>query len=170
MMPVRRFLGVAVVASVVLLAAPRAARAEGGPFGLGLIIGSPTGLSLKYYLGESGQAIDGAVGLAFVGASGIHVHADYLWHPFILTSDPSFTLPMHVGVGARILDRNGGRGHDDNLRVGLRAPVGITFDFKDVPLDVFAEVALVLDFHGDEGSGDHVSLDLNGGVGVRYYF
>jgi hypothetical protein len=171
----RRLTGVAVLAlaTFVLLAAaaPRRARAEGGPFGLGLIIGSPTGLSLKYYLGESGQAIDGAIGWAFVSSSGIHVHADYLWHPLVLTRDPSFTLPLHVGVGVRLLDHDRGRAGDDDLHVALRAPVGITFDFTQIPLDVFIEVALLLDFHGDEGKdNDNINLDLNAGVGVRYYF
>ena len=172
---VRRLLAVGAVAlaTFVLLAAaaPRRARAEGGPFGLGLIIGSPTGLSLKYYLGESGNAIDGAIGFAFVSSNGIHVHADYLWHPLMLTSDPSFKLPLHVGVGVRLLDHDRGRDGDDDVHVALRVPVGITFDFTQIPLDVFLEFALILDFHGDEGdNGDTIDLDLNAGVGVRYYF
>lgn len=167
----RRLISVSMLALALVIAVPASARAEGGPFGLGLIVGSPTGLSLKYYLGESGQAIDGAVGLTFVGASGIHVHADYLWHPWMVTSDPSFNLPLHIGVGARVLDHDRGREAADNFHVGIRGPVGITFDFTEIPLDVFLELALVLDFHSDEGEdGDNLSLDLNAGVGVRYYF
>jgi hypothetical protein len=161
--------------SALAVSAPRAARAEGGPFGLGLIIGSPTGISLKYYLGDSGQAIDGAVGFSFLGADGVHVHADYLWHPFMLTQDAAFSLPMHVGVGVRLLDHDRGRDGDDDFHVGIRAPVGLTFDFTEVPLDVFVEIALILDFHGDHkvnvnDDDDNVDLDLNAGVGVRYYF
>ena len=175
MMPLRRLLGVALVAcasvALVTLAAPRPARADGGPFGIGLIVGSPTGLSMKYYLGESGDnAIDAAIGAAFVGSSGYHLHADYLWHPIVLTTDPAFKLPLHVGLGARVLLHDRGRNEDSNLHLGLRAPVGITFDFTQIPLDVFLEAALILDFHGDEGDGDHIGLDLNAGVGVRYYF
>jgi hypothetical protein len=175
MVPIRRLVAVGAVAlatfALLSAAAPRRARAEGGPFGLGLIVGSPTGISVKYYLGESGQAIDGAVGWAFVSSNGIQVHADYLWHPLVLTSDPSFTLPLHVGVGVRVLDHDRGREGDDNLHVALRAPVGITFDFTEIPLDVFLEVALLLDFHGAEGQDEnHIGLDLNAGVGVRYYF
>jgi hypothetical protein len=126
---------------------------------------------MKYYLGETGHAIDAAVGFAFVSSSGIHAHADYLWHPLVLTSDPSFTLPLHVGVGVRVLDHDRGRDGDDDLHLALRAPVGITFDFTQVPLDVFLEVALLLDFHGGHGNDDdHLGLDLNAGVGVRYSF
>jgi hypothetical protein len=40
------------------------------------------------------------------------------------------------------------------------------FDFKDVPLDVFVEVAGVLEYDFTEGWGPA----LNAGAGVRYYF
>ena len=162
------------VTSVVVL--PRRAHAEGGPFGLGLIVGSPTGLSMKYYLGESGQAIDAALGAAFIGADGLHAHADYLWHPFLLTDDPAFSLPLHFGVGVRVLSHDRGRDDsDDDVHLGVRVPVGLTFDFKEIPLDAFFEVAVIVDFHGDHAlnnndESDHVDLDINAGVGARYYF
>ncbi len=165
----------ALVVWVTLAVAPCAARADGGPFGLGLIIGSPTGISLKYYLGGSSHAIDGAIGFSFLGADGLHLHADYLWHPFMLVQDPAFNLPLHFGIGARILDHDrGNNDDDDDLHVGVRAPVGVTFDFTEVPLDVFLAIALILDFHGDHNRNndddDSIDLDLNAGVGVRYYF
>ena len=160
---------------VLALSAPRAARAEGGNFGLGLIIGSPTGLSLKYYMSR-GHALDAAVGLTTIGSDGIHVHVDYLWHPFVLASEGSFDLAMYVGIGGRVLDHDRGRGHDDDFHIGPRAPLGLVFDFlkSGVPLDVFVEVALVLDFilDDDNDGDDHdgIDLDLNAGIGARYYF
>src|SRR5689334_13516050 len=48
-------------------------------FGLGLIIGDPTGLSLKGFLTRE-TAIDGAVGIGLLGGHDLHVHADFLWH------------------------------------------------------------------------------------------
>lgn len=147
-----------------LLAAPRRASAEGGPFGLGLILGSPTGLSAKLYLNRR-NAIDFALGFAFLNRRGIALHADYLWHPVMLASDEAFFLPLYFGIGARILDHD--RNEDDgDFHLGARAPVGILFDFKTVPLDVFLEVALVIDIIQDHGD----VVDLNAGVGARYYF
>ena len=55
MMPLRRLLVALVAFALLAVAAPGRARADGGPFGIGLIIGSPTGISAKYYLGESGN-------------------------------------------------------------------------------------------------------------------
>jgi hypothetical protein len=53
------------------------------------------------------------------------------------------------------------------VRFGVRAPVGILFDFTKVPLDAFAEVAGVLDYRT---KGDAFGLALNAGIGARYYF
>tara|TARA_R110002096_G_scaffold44524_2_gene119697 strand:- start:7328 stop:7813 length:486 start_codon:yes stop_codon:yes gene_type:complete len=154
--------------SLTWAALPSAAHAEGqdkGVFGAGLIVGEPTGLSLKYYLGDD-TAIDGAIGGAFLG-KGLQVHADFLWHPWILESKPSFALPAYVGLGARVLDRNGGGGDEDHFRIGARFVGGLLFDFREVPLDVFVEVAGVTDYRT---KGSAFGLDINLGAGVRYYF
>lgn len=138
---------------------------EKGIFGAGLIVGEPSGISVKYYLGDD-TAIDGAIGGAFLG-KGIQVHADFLWHPWILETKPSFVLPVYVGVGGRVLDRNGGGGDDDHFRLGLRGVGGLLFDFTEAPLDVFLEIAGVADYRT---KGTAFGLDINVGAGVRYYF
>jgi hypothetical protein len=58
-------------------------------FGLGLMLGAPSGLSGKYFL-SSDNALDfgvGAIGY-YRGRSGLHLHLDYLWHPVSLASVP----------------------------------------------------------------------------------
>src|SRR5688572_23975347 len=132
-----------VALTMIILLAPLRARAAGGPFGLGLIIGSPTGLSGKLYLNRQ-NAIDFALGAAFLSSRGLHAHVDYLWHPIMLTQDAGFFMPLYIGIGARILDHDHGRDDfDDDFHLGVRVPAGILFDFRTVPIDVFLEVALV---------------------------
>ncbi len=152
---------VVLVLLLALTAAAAPARAAGGPFGLGLILGSPTGVSGKVYFNRS-NAIDFAVGEAFANARGLHFHVDYLWHPVMLTEGEAFFLPLYLGLGGRVLDRD----VKDDVHVGVRAPLGILFDFRRVPLDVFLEIALVVDFIRND---DDV-VDVNAGVGIRYYF
>jgi hypothetical protein len=156
------------LAVAVLAAVPASAPAqeEKGVFGLGLIIGEPTGVSAKYYLSDD-TAIDAAAGGAVVGR-GIQVHADFLWHPWILEQQESFILPFYLGPGVRVLNRDSGGGEEDHLRIGLRGVIGIVFDFTSVPLDVFVEVAGVADYRTLDD--DHFGLDLNAGAGLRYYF
>ena len=153
------------LAAGVFFAAEAGAETSKGVLGLGLIVGEPTGISAKYYLGDD-RAIDGAIGFAVIGR-GLQVHGDYLWHPWILEQQSSFVLPVYAGVGMRILDHNSGGGADDHLRIGPRGVGGLLFDFTEVPLDAFVELALVLDYRT---RGDRFGVDLNAGAGVRYYF
>ena len=136
-----------------------------GTFGLGLILGEPTGLSAKLYLKDD-QAIQGAVGFAFVGG-GLHVHADYVWHPYILQDRELFVLPVYIGPGVRVIDYRDGR-DGDSLAIGARVVGGILFDFKQIPLDAFVEVAGVLEYEFADGEG--LGLALNAGAGARFYF
>jgi hypothetical protein len=166
----KRWIVCAALGLLVVAGAARSARAEGGPFGIGVIIGSPTGVSMKLYLDRQ-NAIDAAVGGALLGAGGIHVHADYLWHPLMITRDDAFYLPLYIGLGARVLGHQRSQGREDDVHVGARAVAGILFDLRRVPLDVFLEAALVVDFVFDDGDAeDHSRLGINAGMGIRYYF
>ncbi|MBI4509853.1 MAG: hypothetical protein HY698_09465 [Deltaproteobacteria bacterium] len=177
-----RFRSLTLGAALFLLA-PGLAMARGGggpgrPFGLGLQVGSPTGLSGKYYLG-GGAAMQFGVGEAFGHGDGLHVNLEALFHPVILARVPAFTLPFYLGVGGRILFhddyRHDNHYHDDDVHVGLRAPFGLLMDFNRVPMDLFLELALVIDLvdldDEDDYDGDHEDrTDLNAAIGFRYYF
>ncbi|MFH0902438.1 MAG: hypothetical protein V2A73_17550 [Pseudomonadota bacterium] len=165
----------AVVAFVVVIAAPREADADGRSFGLGLIIGSPTGISGKYYV-RGTNAIDFAVGEAMFEARGLQIHADYLWHPWIPARGSTFDLKIAIGVGGRAIDHSRDRhdndNDDDHLHLGMRVPCGLVFDFSraGVPLDVFGEVAVVVDMFFGDVHDDLFGADVSAGFGARYYF
>jgi hypothetical protein len=154
------------LALAVAASAPDArAQEQKGVLGVGLIIGEPTGLSAKYYLADD-TAIDLAVGFSFLG-QGIQVHSDFLWHPWVLERQETFVLPVYIGAGLRVHDRNTRSGDGDHVRIGLRTVGGVLFDFVTVPLDVFAEVSAVFDYRT---RGSAFGVDFNGGAGIRYYF
>ena len=162
------------ITTAVLLVAAHAAYADTdsrsetkGAFGVGLVIGEPTGICAKLYLKDD-QAIQAAAGSAFVGG-GLQVHGDYVFHPWILEERDSFTLPVYFGPGLRVIDYNGGRGGTSYVAVGLRVVGGILFDFRNVPLDAFVEVAGVGEY-GFSSTQGGFGLALNAGAGVRYYF
>src|SRR5262245_9305693 len=138
----------------------RDARAEGPshPFGLGLMLGNPTGLSGKWYLNKPFAL---QAGLGYVDDDfdrgdddGLHIHVDVVWHPKVLARTPDFTLPFYFGVGGRLVDDDDhyacGPGPqfctDNDTFLGVRVPVGILMDFNRVPLDIFLELALVVYF------------------------
>ena len=140
-----------------------------GTLGVGIILGEPTGLCAKLYLKDD-QAIQVAVGSAFV-SSGLQLHGDYVFHPWILQDRDSYVLPAYVGPGLRLIDYSGSNGGPSQTALGVRGVIGLLFDFKNVPLDAFVEVAVVAGYKFSSGSAKGgFDPAINGGAGVRYYF
>ena len=135
-----------------------------GTLGIGLIIGEPTGITARLYLADD-KAIQAAAGSAFIGG-GLQIHGDFVLHPWILQDRDSFVLPVYIGPGVRLIQYDGGRTDPNHFAFGLRAVGGLLFDFKEVPLDAFVEVAGVLEYDFTTGAG----IALNAGAGARYYF
>jgi hypothetical protein len=139
---------------------------EKGVFGVGLIIGEPTGVSAKYYIGDD-MAFDFAAGATFIGR-GLQLHGDFLYHPFILQNTETFVFPFYAGAGLRIARRDPGDMVERHTRLGIRAVVGGLLDFREIPIDIFFEAALVGDYQTIDN--DAFGLDFNVSAGVRYYF
>ncbi len=148
-------------------------------FGLGLELGDIGGVSGKLFVTRN-QAIDFGIGDLYEGYyvdhnnGGIHLYADYLWHPFVLTKVEAFELPFYVGVGGRFWDFGyacdaGGNNCRSADLFGIRVPLGITFDFNNVPLDIFVQVVPTLDFY-HQYEPHTVYLDFDFSVGIRYWF
>jgi hypothetical protein len=152
---IRRLLGI-----LVLLAVPSAslAHGEGGPFGLGIIIGEPTGISGKYRL-SSRNAIDGAVAWSLGGDNDLHLHGDYLYHWYDVIEVKKGSLPLYAGLGGRVKFRE----NRDN-EIGFRIPVGLNYLFHGAPFDAFVEIVPVLELAPD------TEFNMEGAIGGRFYF
>jgi hypothetical protein len=153
-----------VIAGALLTAIPLGAFAESGNipngFGIGVILGEPTGLSLKHWLDDE-QAIDAAAAWSFSGRNSFQFHADYLFHRYDLLDSvgASDEFPVYYGVGGRLKAKD----DDDHVVFGVRIPLGITYLFAEAPFDIFAEVVPVLDLAPD------VDVHLNAAIGFRFY-
>ncbi len=133
-----------------------AAAGQGKGFGLGFILGEPTGLSFKHWLSGT-NAIDGGAAWSFGDKGYLHLHADYLFHKYDLVQVQKGRLPLYFGVGGRI-------GFATSTRVGVRGVVGLNYQFHDAPLDAFLELAPILDLV------PATRFTLNGGIGMRFFF
>ena len=152
-------------------------------FGLGLELGDLAGLTGKLFVTPN-QALDFGIGSIYRGYyvnnldnGGLHLYADYLFHPFVLTKTEPFELPFYIGVGGRFWNFGYGcdnRGNCTDANVfGVRVPVGITFDFNNVPLDIFIQVVPTLDFYRGyyiNGNQRSVYVDVDFTFGIRYWF
>ena len=146
-------------------------------FGLGLELGEPSGLNGKWFLSKSG-ALDFGLGYIYnhyYAGDGFHFYADYLWHPFVLTSTQPFELPFYIGVGGRFwsfdygCDRFGNRCNNSGSAFGVRVPIGLDFDFNNVPLDIFVQLVPTLDFYRNYYN-DNLHFGIDFSAGVRFWF
>lgn len=149
---------------------------QGGPFGLGIILGEPTGICGKYWLGNT-NAIDAAIGF-----DDFSIHADYLWHFWNVFPQPSSgKIGAYMGPGVVIKDHDHDHDHDryddddDDTTFGIRFPLGIAYETPHHPFEIFVELVPILEFsddddHDGDDDDDDLDLELDGAIGVRFFF
>lgn len=147
-----------IVAAAVLAFAATAESARRGPFGLGIIVGEPTGLNGKLFINGS-NAIEAAVAWSLRGDNDLHVQVDYLYHRYRALRVESGRLPLFFGLGGRVALRE----NRDDL-VGIRIPVGLAYEFEDAPFDVFVQIVPLLELIPD------TEFELEGALGARFWF
>jgi hypothetical protein len=130
-------------------------------FGAGITLGEPVGADVKYWLNDT-MALDGAAGFSTHRHSSLYLHADVLWHKFDLfdISPAPGKLPLYFGVGALVRFRD----HGEKDVLGVRVPIGVSYMFDNVPIDVFVELGPALDVHPT------FKGELTGGIGARFWF
>ena len=128
-----------------------------GSFGVGIVLGEPMGLSFKQWIDDT-NALDAAAAWSFGNDAAFHVHVDYLYHrPVHAESDVGGFL-FYFGIGGRF------KAVKDEGRIGVRAPLGLDYVFSDAPMDLFFEVAPILDL------APGTEFRVNGGMGIRYFY
>lgn len=121
-------------------------------FGVGIVVGTPTGLSGKYFLEDKKHAIDGSFSIS---SNFLYSHVGYLWHNFqVFGKVEEGQLPLHYGLGIITMG-----GH-----FGIRGVMGVSYIFKNYPFDLFIELTPVL------AIVPKTEAFLSGGIGGRYFF
>ena len=133
-----------------------AAEGQERGFGLGVILGEPTGVSTKGWI-SSQTAFDAGFAWSFRRTGFLHVHMDYLWHFSDIVNTNQRVNP-YVGIGGRLAAREG------SAIAGVRVPFGIVWLPANSPIDVFLEIAPVVDLTPE------TEINANGGIGVRFFF
>ena len=129
--------------------------AQDSGFGAGVIFGEPTGLSLKSWM-SSKTAVDAAVTWSAVDDF-LYIHADFLIHNFNIIDVSDGQLPLYFGLGAKV-------GFGQDVIFGARIPIGLDYMFSGAPIDIFVEIVPGLTLLPEPG------FDIDGGIGIRYWF
>ncbi|MFA7228176.1 MAG: hypothetical protein WC061_04005 [Melioribacteraceae bacterium] len=138
-------------------------------FGLGVIIGEPTGISAKLWTSKVNALAFGVgwsvQGYKFGGSdpdynkvTRTHIHVDYLWHSFNAVS-ANGQFPLFYGIGGRI---NTGPQYSGTFAV--RGVFGIAWTPDSTPIDIFMEIVPSLQLVSSTGFG------FDAGIGARFFF
>jgi hypothetical protein len=136
----------------------RAYQQESKKLGLGIIIGAPTGFSMKYW-NTGSTAIQGFLG---GGYRGVAIGADYVYHTdaFQNRNAPFYYGPGlffgQAGIGAPRYERN-------TLALGVRGVFGVDYIFPDHPFSIALELgpAMLLT--------PSINMGIELGVAFRFY-
>jgi hypothetical protein len=133
-------------------------KAQDKNFGIGIILGEPTGLSGKYWMSPE-NAFDAGLAYSFMEDNkSFAFHADYLYHAEGVI-DKYYKMPLYYGFGVRFRVRE----IKENT-FGVRGVIGLLIYLKDAPVDVFLEAAPVFRLLPD------TNIDFDIAVGARYFF
>lgn len=156
----RRILLTALFATSLLLIT-QTADAQDRNFGIGAAIGGPDGISYKAWISDP-TAVAGVVAFgAGEGSSRFYTHLDYLIHRFYDDLDWEVGRLHYYYGGGVGFQWNDSPGSSD--RFLLRIPVGLGFNFTDVPADIFFELAPQFDV------SPSFDFHFNGNLGFRFY-
>lgn len=153
-----------IITSLVLSANLVHSQKPNGNFGFGLVLGDPSGLTGKFWLGNS-DAVNIAVGSSYFGK--LRVGVDYQWH-FDAFRSNQWNL---FGAAGGVLGLGEGNDYvrkkyfedDEDLGLGARGVFGVNFIPKGGNFEIFAEAGLLVGFVPEFGSG------FDFGIGARFY-
>ena len=142
---------------------------KGKSFGFGLILGDPSGLTVKYLLNNE-NSIDGYIGSSYFG--NIRIGGDYLWD---FDAFNSKIVKMYAGPGL-VLGFGNGNGvfykadnskfyywKDNGLGIAVRAIIGVNVIPKKTPIEIFFELGPLV------GLSPNFGVNIDAALGIRFY-
>lgn len=141
---------------------------QGKNFGFGIIIGDPTGLTLKFW-SQRQNAFVFDIGASYFGSPRIGM--DYLWHFDAFNSNEA---KLYAGLGGAIgigegkgfyyKDKEGFYRRTGNaLGLGVRGVFGVNFIPRASPVELFFEIGALIGVTPEFGSAADVA------IGARFY-
>ncbi|MDR3666663.1 MAG: hypothetical protein P4L35_07470 [Ignavibacteriaceae bacterium] len=137
-------------------------------FGFGIILGDPTGVTLKFWT-QRENALVFDIGSSYFGSPRLDI--DYLWHFDAFRSN---IAKLYAGFGG-VLGIGEGKGFyytehhgfyfrsDNGDGLGVRGVFGVNVIPRNSPLEFFLEVGLLVGLTPDFGEAGDV------GIGMRFY-
>ena len=134
-------------------------------YGIGVIVGSPTGFTGKYFWSRNSAIVINA-GWSFLGEAGLHITGDYqfLFSGVIKDEEgmPLKSVVPYLGIGGRFRVKKNEPEDRTDFHVGMRIGGGI--EYLITRFGIFLELYPVIDIIPS------TDFDIEGGLGFRFYF
>lgn len=156
----RRILSRFVIHSLLMMSLGHSDKAQASSLGLGLNIGEPTGLSMKYWL-DSVHALDGVVAWNLTDSTFI-IRSDYLIHRDSIFSRKRWPIDFYYGIGGRLHSEKHGKSREQHL--AGRAPLGLAYRFRRPEIEIYGELAVLIEIIPS------TSATFTPSLGGRYFF
>ena len=127
--------------------------------GVGVTLGSPNGVTGRTWLTEE-KSLDYGGGWSLFDSSKFEIYSDYLWNRSDTFEINNEKFDLFFGGGLALRNHSGG---GNELVLGPRLPVGVSYEFSHPDVEVFALFAVNV---GLIPRSD-VFVDLH--LGVRFY-
>lgn len=125
--------------------------------GVGLLLGSHSGISANYKF-EENKSIDFLGSYDFGDNQEYYFHSTYLFrHPKSIDFD-TISFGWYGGLGAKI------ESDDNDFNMGARVALGLNYELETKPIEIFTEVAATMNVI------QNTDTDVNVALGARYYF
>lgn len=131
-------------------------------YGLGVVLGDPTGVSGKMKLNDA-HSVDAALAYSSGRHSGLQFHSDYLWDRARSWDTDEGPLHMYYGLGGRLISYED-KDKKSQVSIGPRGSLGVTFNINNPNLEFFGEGAVVVEV------APSINVDLDAGIGARIRF
>jgi len=164
-----KFLILAIIIMLISATESKPNAPQGKNFGVGIILGEPTGLTIKLW-SQPNEAFAFSVANSYLG--NLRLGMDYLWHFNAFNSN---VVNLYAGPGVAIgIGDNGGwlytndnktwYKEKDDIGLGVRIVFGMNIVPRNSPLEFFGEMGYMLGFLPGNYS------NVEGALGIRYYF
>ncbi|MDD5492736.1 MAG: hypothetical protein PHV60_08685 [bacterium] len=136
-------------------------------YGIGVILGEPTGFTGKYWLNNK-EAYDLSVSFRF--SSYLYLSGAYLYHNYDVFKNLKYpgSASLYYGGGIRLIadsDHRYRKHYEEDVYdsiFGLRGTIGGSYFIPNQPFEIFIELSPVMNIT------PVTDLDLSAGVGVRF--
>ena len=149
-----------------LFSAGSAKSYDAGDIGIGVMVGDPAGLTMKFWTSDN-TAFVGSIGTSYFGE--LLIIGDYLWHlPFgseeVFSFHAGFGGVLGVGRGDVLFSDDRFSRADNDIGLGIRGIAGIDVSPADSPFEFYLEGGMLFGIAPDLAAG------VNASLGARFYF